>query len=127
MLVLLFLRLFIHILQLTSGHGESVAAPTLAPTFPAVRRLAAIPEEGVEADAMRRLIACDPIKIVRTARGRAANPSRRATTGDWSTYVCYEKVIQSVLVTTSPDQTGLQNLKGEGIILCVRGVQMRCP
>jgi hypothetical protein len=33
---------------------------------------------------------CDPMRIARIARGREANPSRRATNGDWSTYECCE-------------------------------------
>lgn len=35
-----------------------------------------------------RLIAGDPIRMVRTVSGRAAKPSLRATSGDWSAYVC---------------------------------------
>src|SRR6266436_5430832 len=41
-------------------------------------------EDGLAADASRTA-ACVPMRIVRTARGSDANPSRRATTGDWST------------------------------------------
>lgn len=88
-LVSFLLRSSIHILQLTFGHSECVPAPTETPTLPAVRRPLAMLGDGEEAEAMRRLIACEPIMIVRTARGRAAKPNRRATTGDWSTYVCY--------------------------------------
>jgi hypothetical protein len=31
---------------------------------------------------------CEPMRIARIAKGSEANPSRRATKGDWSTYEC---------------------------------------
>lgn len=36
-----------------------------------------------------RLSDCEPIKMASTAKGRDAKPRRRATRGDWSTYVCW--------------------------------------
>ena len=33
---------------------------------------------------------CDPISTASTAKGSEAKPNRRATSGDWSTYVCYQ-------------------------------------
>jgi len=35
-----------------------------------------------------KLSDCEPIRTARTARGSEANPKRRATSGDWSTYEC---------------------------------------
>lgn len=34
---------------------------------------------------------CEPMRIARIARGSEANPSLRATSGDWSTNECYSK------------------------------------
>src|SRR6266851_851931 len=41
-------------------------------------------EDGL-ADETSSIMACVPIRMVRTARGSDENPRRRATTGDWST------------------------------------------
>lgn len=41
---------------------------------------------------------CEPMRRARIARGSEANPSRRATSGDWSTYeCCVNKNIQGVV------------------------------
>ena len=45
--------------------------------------------ESVSLSENMRLMDWDPTRVTKTARGNEANPSRRATRGDWSTYECY--------------------------------------
>jgi len=44
--------------------------------------------ESVSLSENMRLIDWDPTRVTKTARGSEANPNRRATRGDWSTYEC---------------------------------------
>lgn len=47
-------------------------------------------DDASECKANIRLRDWEPMRTARTAKGSEAKPSRRATKGDWSTYVCYK-------------------------------------